>query len=326
MSSAATDSLRAQPGGPETQPFNGTTQPNLGQPETPAGPASPQPSPTASPTAFGCPRDFLAHRLVYVVVSSRAGGLCIGVNMNPDKRCNFDCAYCEVDRRTPGAAGDIDPQELARELTATLDYVHSGRIQERSRFANLPGDLRPLRHVALSGDGEPTLCPNYADALHSVVHVRALGTFPFFKLVLITNASGLDRPEVENGFQYFTRSDEVWAKLDAGTQTYMDRVNRTQVPLTKILENILRLSRQHPVVIQSLFPAIDGQGPSLEEIDAYAHRLRELKQAGAQISQVQIYSATRPSPCSDCSHLPLRSLSAIAQRVREVAGLRAEVS
>jgi hypothetical protein len=59
---------------------------------------SPSPKPCGPETAFGCPRDFLNDRFVYVVISPRARGLSVGVNMNPDNQCNFDCAYREVDR------------------------------------------------------------------------------------------------------------------------------------------------------------------------------------------------------------------------------------
>ena len=41
-------------------------------------------------TAFDRPRDFLGNRFVYAVISSRAGGLSLGVTVNPDKRCNFE--------------------------------------------------------------------------------------------------------------------------------------------------------------------------------------------------------------------------------------------
>lgn len=116
----------------------------------------------------------------------------------------------------------------------------------------------------------------------------------------------------------------MWAKLDAGTQDYMNRVNVPNGSLDKTLANILQLAHQRPVVIQSLFASINGQAPPASEIEAYVRRLRELKDAGAQIPLVQIYSATRPTPHSECGHLPLRTLSAIAQRVREATGLKAE--
>jgi wyosine [tRNA(Phe)-imidazoG37] synthetase (radical SAM superfamily) len=143
--------------------------------------------------------------------------------------------------------------------------------------------------------------------------------------VLITNASGFDKSEVIQGLSLFNARDEVWAKLEAGTQEYMNRVNRPDCPLDKILRNILLVARQRPVVIQSLFASVDGEAPPASEIEAYVQRLRDLKEAGAQIPLVQIYSATRPTPHSECGHLPLRSLSHIAQRVREVSGLKAEV-
>jgi hypothetical protein len=119
--------------------------------------------------------------------------------------------------------------------------------------------------------------------------------------------------------------DELWAKLEAGTQEYQNRISGCGVPLEKILANILLVARRRPVVIQSLFPEINGEEPPDEEINEYAIRLRELKRAGAQISLVQIYSATRPMARAGCSHLPLRTLSEIAQTVRRVSGLRAEV-
>jgi len=98
------------------------------------------------------------------------------------------------------------------------------------------------------------------------MRVRARGQFPFFKIVLLTNASGLDLPSVQYGLQFFTGRDEIWAKLDAGTQAYMDRINRSQVSLEQILGKILLVARKRQVVIQSLFPTINGQEPPPEEI------------------------------------------------------------
>jgi wyosine [tRNA(Phe)-imidazoG37] synthetase (radical SAM superfamily) len=266
----------------------------------------------------------LSNRFVYVVISPRARGLSIGVNLNPDKHCNFDCGYCEVDRTLPALERTLEVDVMAKELQETLVLARSGQLRNLPCYRNVPDELLRLRHVTLSGDGEPTLCPNFVDAVHAVVHVRALGRFPFFKIVLITNATGLDLPQVQQGLKFFTAHDEVWAKLDAGTQEYMNRVNRPDCLLEKVLANILFVARQRPVIIQSLFPLLNGQEPPQAEIDQYVARLQELKAAGAKIPLVQIYSATRPSPHSECGHLPLKSLSRIAQAVRQV-GLNAEV-
>lgn len=274
-------------------------------------------------TAFGPPRDFLNNRFVYTVISPRVRGLSVGVNMNPDKLCNFDCVYCEVHRELPSREKSLDVDVMAAELHKTLACVQAGRLRERPLYRALPPELLKLRHVALSGDGEPTLCPNFDEAVEAVVHVRALGKF--FKLVLITNATALDRPQVQEGLRHFTRSDEIWAKLDGGSQAYLDKVSKVPVPLEKIMANILALGRQRPVIIQSLFPAIQGEEPPAGEIEAFAQRLLELKKGGAQISLVQIYSATRPAPRSEYGHLPLRCLSRIAQTVRQITELKAEV-
>lgn len=273
--------------------------------------------------AFGYPRDFLQNHFVYLVISPRAKGLSIGINLNPIMRCNFQCVYCEVERGQPARASILEVDRMGTELNQTLQMVDAGWLRHLPRYASLPQDLLHVRHVTLSGDGEPTLAEKFAEAVGAVAHVRAVGRF--FKIVLVTNSTALDNPRVQEGLRFFTREDEVWAKLDGGTDAYIRKVNGSTAPLEKILSNILVIGRQRPVVIQSLFPAINGEPPSDFEIEEYAQRLKELKEQGAEISHVQIYSATRPMARVGCSHLPLKTLSRIAQTVRKVAELRAEV-
>lgn len=287
---------------------------------------APLPAQKKGPDAsFSSPRLFLDNHFVYAVVSQRARGLSIGVNLNPDKSCNFACLYCDVDRETPGTERKVNVRTMSAELQNLLTLTFQRRLREFPCFQHTPEELLELKEVALSGNGEPTLCPNFAEVVHEAVHVRSLGNYPFFKLVLITNASGLDTPQARDGLRAFTAQDEIWAKLEAGTQEYMSKVNRSTVPLKKIMTNILLIARERPVVIQSLFPLIDGQEPPAAEIEEYIHRLLELKNDGAQISMVQVYSAHRPPHRPTCGHLPLKALSSIAQRVREVTGLKAEV-
>ncbi|MGP8236294.1 MAG: radical SAM protein [Limisphaerales bacterium] len=276
-------------------------------------------------TPFHCPRNFLDNRFVYTVMSARARGLAIGINMNPDKFCNFDCRYCEVNRLLPPTEKELVTSVMAEELEKTLWLVRSGKIREHLAYRGLSEELLQLRHVAFSGDGEPTLFPNFAEAVQVVVHVRARNPHAFFKMALMTNGSGLDLRQVQDSLQYFTGDDEIWIKLDAGGQDYMERVNRSQVPLEKIISNILLVARQRPIVIQSLFPLVLEEEPPAAEIDEYILRLRDLKNAGARISLVQIYSATRPVAHPDCGHMPLKKLSRISHRIKVETGLKAEV-
>jgi hypothetical protein len=73
-----------------------------------------------------------------------------------------------------------------------------------------------------------------------------------------------------------------------------------------------------------MFPEIQGEEPPLEEIMYYVRRLKELKDRGAQISLVQVYSAHQPMS-SGFGHLSLKTLSFIAHSVRTLAGLKAEI-
>ena len=125
-------------------------------------------------------------------------------------------------------------------LEAGSEIQNAGWGEPIIANSRVVGLVRP-RHVTLSGDGEPTLCPRFAEAVQAVIHVRAVGQSPFFKIVLITNASGLGLPEIHDGLRFFTSMDEIWAKLDAGTQAYMDKVNKAQLPLEDILANILAM-------------------------------------------------------------------------------------
>ncbi|HOW65274.1 MAG TPA: hypothetical protein P5186_05105 [Candidatus Paceibacterota bacterium] len=287
---------------------------------------------TASPTprprleqVFGEARNFLDNRFVYLVVSQRARGLSIGINLNPHQDCNFKCVYCEISRDQAQAETEFNVKQMAAELRKTLTQLQEGRLQELPEYRTVPEELIQLRVVTVSGDGEPTLCPSFEEAIQELIHLRAQAQFPFFKIVLITNGTGLHLPCVQNGLRWLTAQDEIWVKLDVGSQAHMNRVNRSAVPLEKILANILELGRQRPIIIQSLFPLLDEQEPSPEEIRDYVRRLDELKSAGAQIALVQIYSAHRPTRHPHCRHLSLKCLSQIAQQVRSATGLEAEV-
>jgi len=98
-------------------------------------------------------RLFLDNRFVYPVISRRAGALSIGLNLNPDKVCNFDCIYCQVDRIVQGQTRFVELDRLLQELDQTLDLVVSGRLYETERFQDVPHTLRRLNVFAFSGDG-----------------------------------------------------------------------------------------------------------------------------------------------------------------------------
>jgi len=250
----------------------------------------------------------------------------LGVNLNPTRCCNFDCLYCEVPNRTRDEEQPVNIDQMIDELRDVMTMVSSGALLKQPKFRQLPESLLELRHISISGDGEPTLCPNFLEVLQSLVHFRAMRMFPFFKLILITNGSKLTTPGVIKGIDLMEdHQDELWIKLDAGDQQRFERVNGTRLALEDVLKDIAQIGRNRPVILQSLQTAIDGEGPSPKEIQALVASIRQLQRMGARISMVQIYSATRPVWNSQVSHLKLSNLSAIAHSISKETGLRAQV-
>jgi wyosine [tRNA(Phe)-imidazoG37] synthetase (radical SAM superfamily) len=270
-------------------------------------------------------REFFDNRYIYFLISPRAGGLTVGVNLTPDRRCNFDCVYCDVHRQRPTLDHRFEVEIMAAELESVLDLICRRRLRKLEAFRHLPDGLLELKHVALSGEGEPTLCEEFAEAVRAVVHIRARGHFPFFKIVLLSNASVLDQAGVQAGLSHLILQDEIWLKLDAGSQDAFGLINRSEVPFERVINNIRNLGRQRPIVIQSLFPLIDGMEPPAQQVEDLIGRLEQLIREGTKISLVQVYSASRLTARSGCRHLPLKSLSRIAQLVRERTGLAVEV-
>src|SRR3569832_161632 len=90
------------------------------------------------------PRSFDDNRFVYPVVSRRSGGVSIGVNLNPDKICNFDCIYCQVDRVRESQVRFVGQEQLLTELDRMLSLVTSSKLFEHPRFRDTPQRLRRL--------------------------------------------------------------------------------------------------------------------------------------------------------------------------------------
>ena len=270
-------------------------------------------------------RAWRANRYVYPVVSRRSKGLSIGVNLNPDTVCNFDCIYCSVDRTVPPTVTEVDLDVLRGELAAMVELAATGRIWCEAPFDQTPPHLRRINDIAFSGDGEPTSYPKFADACALAASLlQQAGLSSSIKLVLITNATLFHHPPVAKALEFLDRHNgEIWAKLDAGTEAYYHLVERTKIPLRRVLDNILSAGRLRPIVIQSLFMRIHGEAPSTREIDAYLARLRDLRDGGCRIKLVQVYTTARTTAEPYVTPLENAALDEIADKVRAV-GLNVE--
>ncbi len=263
---------------------------------------------------------------VYPVISRRSRGVSIGINLNPDKICNFDCVYCEVDRVTPARTKKVDLGILADELRFLLEDWRSGKMFASPPFDTVPQDWRRLNDIAFSGDGEPTTCPLFFESVQLASELREEIAEASTKLVLITDAACLDRPGVVRGLEIMSRlPHEVWAKIDAGTDDFYREVNRTSVPFSRVIENILRASRWLPLIVQTLFFKLRGEAPSLAEVEAYCARLNHILSNGGQLIKVQLYTIARPTAEAFATALPQPELDRIASVIRRETSLEVEV-
>jgi wyosine [tRNA(Phe)-imidazoG37] synthetase (radical SAM superfamily) len=269
-------------------------------------------------------RTFEEFHYAYAVVSRRSQGVSVGLNLNPDKVCNFDCVYCQVDRRTPPTVRDVDVPRLLDELEEMLNLVESGGLFEKARFQNTPGLLRRLNDIAFAGDGEPTTCPDFLPIVEAVADVRKRRGFNSMKLVLITNATRFHMPRVQQALSILDANNgEIWAKLEAGTEAYYRQIERTTIPFQLILNNITRAARIRPVVIQALFMRVHDVPPSVEELVAFCDRLNEIVGTGGDIRLVQIYTVARVPAESYVAPLRSAEVDALVHLVRERCGLNA---
>lgn len=267
-------------------------------------------------------RSFAEFTFVYPVISRRSRGLSLGVNLNPDKRCNFDCVYCEVDRRTPGRANRVDVPQLREELTALIHAVQTGELARTGKFRETPELAGVIRDIAFSGDGEPTMIPNFAACVEAVADVKRAEGLRDAKLVLITDAAGLDKADVRRGLTIMDANQgEVWAKLDAGTEGYFRLVNRSFVRFDRILANLFATARERPIVVQSLFLRVRGEAMPPTELAAYCERLNALVAAGGCIKEIHAYTVARPTPEPWATKLEAGELETIAATIHARTGL-----
>jgi wyosine [tRNA(Phe)-imidazoG37] synthetase (radical SAM superfamily) len=256
---------------------------------------------------------------VYPVISRRAGGISIGINLHPNNACNFRCVYCQVEGLVLGAGPEIDLSTLERELEWMLDAASS----EETRLA-WAGDAEHARliDVAFSGNGEPTTSPRFAEAVTLLGRLleqrRLLGTL---RVVLITNGTMTHKPHVLEAIGALSEMNgEVWYKLDRATDEAMHRVNGTHVSVAHHLEGLRRVASHCPRTwVQTCMFQWDGAPPGDADVEAYVAALERLVAERVPLAGVHLYSLARRSHQPEAPRLSSVSvgwLEALAARVR----------
>lgn len=271
-------------------------------------------------------RDSAGMTYVYPVVSRRAGGVSVGINLNPNNACNWACVYCQVPDLKRGAAPEIDLAKLEAELRAMLaDILHGDFMKTR-----VPEGARRLNDIALSGNGEPTSAKAFPQVIELIGKVMTdFDLTGKIKLVLITNGSLADRPRVQDGLQKMAAlNGEVWFKFDSATAAGMRAINQTRIAPDKQLERLAVAARLCPTWLQTCVFALDGAPPSEAEQAAYLAVVERTRQQQIPLRGVLLYGLARPSmqpQAGRLSALPAEWLEAFAEKIR-AAGLPVKVS
>lgn len=268
-------------------------------------------------------RDVNGLTYVYPVVSRRAGGVSIGINLNVNNACNWRCVYCQVPNLTRGTPPPIDLDLLQHELTSFLNKVLHGDFMLRHVAE---GD-RQLQDIAFSGNGEPTSAKEFPAAIEIVKNALiATDLLGKIKVRLITNGSLIDKPTMLESLRMLAQCNgEVWFKLDAGSQEGISRTNDVTLSPQTHLKRLIKCAEVCPTFVQSCFFAMDGIAPSEADIQAY---LNCLQQVATSIQGVHLYGVVRPSMQAEAprlSQLPLVWLETLAERIRAL-GIQVFVS
>jgi wyosine [tRNA(Phe)-imidazoG37] synthetase (radical SAM superfamily) len=270
-------------------------------------------------------RSYQHFTFVYPVISRRSQGLSLGVNLNPNKVCNFNCIYCEVDRMRPGKNVEVNPAVIKAELSDLIQWVREGGLGSDQRFSEAAILTRHIRDIAFSGDGEPTMVNNFAECVEAVAAVKRAEQLTETKIVLITDAAGLDKANVRRGLEIMDANQgEIWAKLDAGTEAHFKRVNRSFIRFERLLDNILRTALIRPIIIQTLLLKVHGESMAEAELEAYCQRIRDFLAKGARIKHIQAYTIARPTPENYATRLEETELEAYAAAINRKTGLPVE--
>jgi wyosine [tRNA(Phe)-imidazoG37] synthetase (radical SAM superfamily) len=240
-------------------------------------------------------------RYIYPVVSRRAGGVSVGVNLNPNNACNWRCIYCQVPQLTRGGPPPVDLELLEDELGRFLnELVHGTFMSER-----IPEVARRINDIAISGNGEPTSCSEFAEVVKLIARVReSVKLDPAIKTVLITNGSLLHRPAVQQGLKDLkSLNGEIWFKLDRASVSGMQLVNDTGVTMKSVRENLIVALTRCPTWLQTCWFSIDGKAPSRRDEDDYIKFVSSVTSDGYQPQGVLLYGLARQSMQPEAARL-----------------------
>ncbi len=258
-------------------------------------------------------RDVVGLKYVYPVISRRAGGVSIGINLNVNNACNWRCIYCNVPNLSRGIPPPIELDVLEKELRGFLNEVLFGDFMQR----HVHEEDRELKDIAFSGNGEPTSAKEFPQVIALVEQIlKDFNLLGRIKVRLITNGSLMDRPQVLAAVKHLADCNgEVWFKVDAGSKQAIARINDVTLNPESHIDRLRKSAAVCPTFIQSCMFALDGVPPLEEDIADYLALISQVKDV---IKGVHLYGLARQSMQPEVvrlSRLPAEWLETMGQRI-----------
>ncbi len=252
------------------------------------------------------------HSTIFGPIHSRRLGSSLGVNLMPNdgKICSFDCLYCEAgfNAQGPGEAG--------------LPSRDSVRTQLEAKLKQLTEECRPLDVITFSGNGEPTLHPEFGEIIDDTIELRDK-YFPNVKISVLSNATRLGRPQVAEALR---KIDNNILKLDSAIPETVELIDRPAAgyKLEKVVEQIGSFGSG--AIVQTMLCRGEHDGKIVDnttdaEIDALIEAYRRIKPGS-----IMIYTIDRPTPEVKLRRVPREELDAIAARITAATGFPVQVS
>lgn len=245
----------------------------------------------------------LWQEIAFGPIHSRRLGNSLGINLLPTKEkiCTFNCIYCECGWTLDNHSESQNYYPLDMVLNAI-----ENKLKECS-FTETPVDS-----ITFSGNGEPTLHPDFEAIINRLLTLRDL-YYPQAVITCLTNSTQLSRPDV---FEALLKIDNPMLKLDAGYEELYQTINKPTIPihLDEIKQNLFRFG--HRAIIQSMFlkGTVDGiefDNSTEENVSAW---LEDIKTIGPK--RVLLYSLDRETPAKQLIKFSKEKLEEIADRVR----------
>ena len=262
---------------------------------------------------MGKDQTVLFHSTIFGPIHSRRLGVSLGVNLMPDdgKVCSFDCLYCEAGFNAQGAG------------TTGLPLREQVRSRLEAKLSRMHADGATLDVITFSGNGEPTLHPDFPHVIEDTLALRDK-YYPEAKVSVLTNSTMIFKPEVAEALK---KADNNILKLDSAVEETMRLIDRPNSPgftVEKVVEGLRQFEGSGIIQTMMLRGTHDGtpiDNTTDTEIEALIAAYKRIKPR-----EVMLYSLDRSTPEEKLVKVEKEELAGIGRRIEEATGIPVQVN